>query len=261
MKQLDSGEISQFLRLATRAAENAGKLLLEHQGQFEVLRSEGKDLKSAADLAAENAIFQELDPTGIVVLSEETRADANAILNDLCWIVDPLDGTLNYTRGLPLFCVSIALWRNGAPLLGVIHDPITSTTYSGVVGSGASVNGRSLAVSEIASPSQAILCTGFPSGRSYSSETLLPFVASVQQFKKVRLLGSAALSLAHVAAGHVDAYCEDDIWLWDVAAGLAIVQAAGGEIRFGPWGNELKTRVYATNGQPGITSLFVTSGN
>lgn len=221
---------------------------MQQRTQFGVLKDSGKDIKSAADLAAEQAIFEILDPLQYLTLSEETRNNT-ALQSGKCWIVDPLDGTLNFTRGLPLFCVSIGLWQGGEPVLGVIYDPVSERLYSGVVGSGAWCNGEPISVANVGDPGHAVLCTGFPSGRSYSADSLTRFVASVQKFKKIRLLGSAALCLAFVAAGYVDAYCEDDIWLWDVAAGLALVKAAGGAIQSGPWDSNLKSRVTATNGR------------
>ncbi len=253
----DSNRPEDLLHLAIAAAEEAGRVILESQGQFDVLRAEGKDLKSAADLSAERIILERLETTGLAIVSEETRTDAAALREERCWIIDPLDGTLNYTRGLPIFCLSIALWQNGRPLLGVIHDPNLNVTYSGIVGQGMTMNSLPAKVSAVTAVEQAVLCTGFPSGRSYDSAALTQFVSSVQRFKKVRLLGSAALCLAHLAAGHVDAYCEEDIWLWDVAAGLALVEAAGGQVHYGPWSHELKSRVYATNGANDITQIFM----
>lgn len=243
------------LDAAIRAARAAGQALVGQREQFGVLKAVGKDLKSSADLAAERAIFEILDPLGIATLSEESRADASVLEAGRYWVVDPLDGTLNYTRGLPLFCVSIALVEQGQPVLGVIYEPLSDRLYSGCVGAGAWCNGEPMSVADVADPGQAVLCTGFPSGRSYDVESLTEFVASVRKFKKVRLLGSAALCLAFVAAGHVDAYCEDDIWLWDVAAGLALVQAAGGQVQFGPWDENLKSRVIATNGRLSVEEL------
>ena len=246
---------SQLLSRAVEAAHAAGKILVSDQASFGVIGNAGKDLKSEADLAAEKAIFSILDPCGIPTLSEESRSKTDIFHSGKAWIVDPLDGTLNYTRGLPMFCVSIGLWENGRPTFGVIHEPLAGRTFVGHVGHGATLNERPITTAAVADPAQAILCTGFPTGRSYESEGLHRFVQSVQRFKKVRLLGSAALSLAYLSAGCVDAYYEQDIWLWDVAAGLAIVAAAGGQVSFGPWSTELKSSVIATNGQLSVGEL------
>lgn len=246
---------TELLTLAIKAAESAGQHLLEYRTSFEVLGSQGKDLKSEADLAAEKAIFSVLDSTGIPSLSEESRPDPSILDHRRLWIVDPLDGTLNFTRGLSLFCVSIGLWENGQPVLGVIYEPVTGQTYSGLVGHGAWLNGQPISTADTSDPAQSVLCTGFPTGRSYDRENLLKFVESVQKFKKIRLLGSAALCLAYLSAGYVDAYCEEDIWLWDVAAGLAIISAAGGTVQYGPWNHQLKSRVIATNGKLSVGEL------
>lgn len=250
-----ASELADVLLTAVRAAESAGRILVTRRTDFGVLRAEGKDLKTSADLAAEEVIFQLLDPLGIPVLSEETRSGTDVLKSGDHWIVDPLDGTVNYMRGLSLFCVSVALWRDGAPLLGVIHEPLAARTFSGQVGAGAQCNGQPLRVADVSDPGQAVLCTGFPTGRSYTEDSLRSFVGRVQQFKKVRLLGSAALCLAYVSAGLVDAYFEEDIWLWDVAAGLALVGAAGGAVQYGPWSRELKSRVIATNGAIPVTAI------
>lgn len=240
-------DLAAILQTAVAAAEAAGRVLASQRAEFDVIHAAGKDLKTTADLAAEQEIFRRLDPLGFSTLSEETRSGTQVLGQGTHWIVDPLDGTVNYMRGISLYCVSIALWKDGQPVLGVIHEPTLQRTFAGIVGRGATCNGRPMQAATGNDPAQAVLCTGFPTGRSYSQESLLGFVGRVQRFKKVRLLGSAAVCLAYVAAGIVDAYFEEDIWLWDVAAGIALVQAAGGQTRFGPWNEQLKSRVVATN--------------
>ena len=238
-----------LLAAAVQAAEAAGAVLLKHQSDFSVLHDRGKDLKSAADLACEQTIFEILDATAIPVLSEETRQNAELLNAERVWIVDPLDGTVNYTRGLPLFCVSIGLWESGQPKLGVIHEPVRHVTWSGIVGEGATRNGVTMHTAQGSDPGQSVLSTGFPTGRSYDADDLSRFIESVRRFKKIRCIGSAALSLAYIADGTVDAYSEEDIWIWDVAAGIALVLAAGGAAEWSAWSSELKSRVVATNGK------------
>jgi myo-inositol-1(or 4)-monophosphatase len=142
--------------------------------------------------------------------------------------VDPLDGTFNFSRGLPIAAVSIGLCRGTQPILGVIYDFMHDELFSGVVGIGATCNGKSIVVSGITNPAQGALATGLPVTRSYKPEDLQGFLLRAQTFKKIRMLGSAAISLASVACGRLDAYEEESIMLWDVIAGVAIVQAAGG---------------------------------
>ena len=145
-------------------------------------------------------------------------------------------------------CVSIALWDKGMPVLGVVADIFHNNIFSGFVGEVAYLDGKKISVSELTDATQAVICSGFPSGRNYERESLLEFVEKVRRFKKVRMLGSAALMLAQVAAGRADFYEEEDIYLWDIAAGLALVRAAGGEFRMTPGNGDFKYHVQASNG-------------
>lgn len=239
------------LALAQTAAFAAAELLRrDYLDDAQVTVDLGKDLKTRADLAAQELIIQHLQSSGLPVIAEE---GANAITVGIntdrpIWLVDPLDGTLNFTRGFAMAAVSIALWDKGAPVLGVIHEIHHGRIFSGVIGQGAWIDGNPMAVSTVDEIPKAILATGFSSGRRYDSDSLLRFVHSVQSYKKVRMLGSAALMLAHVAAGHFDVYEEDDIYLWDVAAGLALVVAAGGRFTMVPGSGDFKFRVRASNG-------------
>jgi myo-inositol-1(or 4)-monophosphatase len=174
------------------------------------------------------------------ILSEESGKQSDfRDYDDYFWIIDPLDGTLNYSRSIPISCISIALWQKQNPIIGIIYDFYHDEMFTGVVEkneitgkTGAWLNDKPIMTAYVKNKSQGVICTGFPSWRDYGSESLLEFVKKVQDWKKVRLIGSAALSLAWVACGRVDAYMEEDIRIWDVAAGLAIVKAAGGNIYF-----------------------------
>jgi myo-inositol-1(or 4)-monophosphatase len=174
------------------------------------------------------------------ILSEESGRQSDfREFDDYFWIIDPLDGTLNYSRSIPISCISIALWQKQAPIIGIIYDFYHDEMFTGVVEkteitgkAGAWLNDEPILTAHVQNKSQGVICTGFPSWRNYGTESLLNFVKKVQDWKKVRLIGSAALSLAWVACGRVDAYMEEDIRIWDVAAGLALVKAAGGNIYF-----------------------------
>jgi fructose-1,6-bisphosphatase/inositol monophosphatase family enzyme len=150
----------------------------------------------------------------------------------LIWIVDPLDGSLNFMRGIPICCVSIGLWQKDLPILGVIYDFQRRELFTGLAGERAFLNGKPIRVSKIKKRADAVLCTGFPVKADFTKRNIVDTVEDIMAFKKVRLLGSAALSLAYVACARADFYREEDIRLWDVAAGLAIVNAAGGRCRF-----------------------------
>lgn len=243
--------MSANLSLALTAAAAAAELLRrDYLSDAHVTDNSGKDIKTRADVAAQELIIKQLQPSGIPVLAEEgaKTSTRGVSIDHPTWLVDPLDGTLNFTRGFAMAAVSIALWDKGEPVLGVIHDIRHGHIYAGEVGVGAWLNGQPMQVSSVSTVSNAILATGFPSGRSYDTESLLSFVMSVQAYKKIRMLGSAALMLAQVAAGHFDVYEEDDIYLWDVAAGLALVRASGGDFSMIPGSGDFKYRVRASNG-------------
>ena len=235
------------LKLAETAAQAAAEILRSSFSTDAGIESAvDKDIKTRADQEAERVVREILTPTGIPILGEEFGGDV--AFTDRMWIVDPLDGTMNFTRGYPMHCVSIALWEQGKPVLGVIHELETDHVLSGVVGEGVTYEGMPVQVSAVSDPGQAILSTGFPSGRDYGDTALQQFVAQVQQFKKIRMIGCAALSLAYVARGVFDVHFEEGTYLWDVAAGLALVQAAGGRIDFTKPGPDWKMRVWADNG-------------
>lgn len=214
------------LALALKASNLAGDFLKARQG-IKVDDLTGKDIKLSSDKESEAIILDCLQASGIPVLSEECGFKGEK--GEYCWIVDPIDGTQNYFRGMDeLVCVSIALWKDGKPVLGVVNRFDVGEVFHGVVGQGAYLNNEPMSPSGIAETSQAIMASGFPVKRDYSTEALTPFIKQVQSFKKVRMFGTAALMCTFVAAGRVDAYFEDEIMLWDIAAAVAIVQAAGG---------------------------------
>jgi len=209
--------------------------------------SAGRDIKLVADRESERVILEALRPTGLPVLSEETGASPDWLREGTFWVVDPLDGSFNFQHGFPLACISVGLVEGGRPVAGVIHDLGANCTVGGAVDAGAYENGRRLAVSATGDWAQAALTTGFPVGRAYDEKSLAAFVQLVQRVKKVRMLGSACASLLSVARGVFDAYHEEDIWLWDVAAGLALVEAAGGRVQTRPGRSPHQVTAYAGN--------------
>jgi myo-inositol-1(or 4)-monophosphatase len=217
------------LKRAIEAARAAGKVLNALMRRPKTVLSEvGRDIKLQADQDAEAVILDILKQSDYPVLAEESGEHGDAAGSGPVWIVDPLDGTLNFSRGIPLCCTSIALAQGDTAILGVIYDFNRDELFTGVPGHGAWRDGEPMRVSGIREPSRGILNTGFPTASNYSDEAMVEFVANVRRFKKVRLLGSAALMLAYVACGRYEAYAEDGIMWWDVAAGIALVQAAGG---------------------------------
>jgi myo-inositol-1(or 4)-monophosphatase len=250
-------DIDHYLELAEESARCAGMLLLDaYKDDLGIQSLAGREIKTEADCASEDLILKSLKRTGLNILSEEcgivsgstTNYGSTCPLETPTWIVDPLDGTFNFDRGMPACCVSIALWRAKDPVLGVVYDFISKNMYTGVVGRGAFCNGRRISVSNSEKHSDSALATGFPAARDYRFEAIKKSIDRVREFKKIRMIGSAALSLAYVSAGIFDAYLEEDIWLWDVAAGLALVAAAGGRYRVSPIKESWQLDVYAGNG-------------
>ncbi len=214
------------LEMAVHAAKEAGDFLRQRE-RIHVDASEGKDIKLSSDKISEKIIMDILWESGIPILSEEYGFKGEE--GKLCWIIDPLDGTINYFKGMDeMACVSIALWEEDRPVLGVVYRFMKDELYYGGEGIGAYMNDVPIRPSDIRRTEDAVMAAGFPVKRAYDTESLSQFVKQVQHFKKVRMLGAAAIMSTFVACGKFDAYLEDEIMLWDVAAGAAIVKAAGG---------------------------------
>ncbi len=226
--------LNDLLALAEKTARAAGELLRGDASRLRQVNFEdNKDVKLQADLDSEKLIGELLAKgSPFPMLGEEGGGDTTLTDgSDPYWVVDPLDGTHNYLRMVPMTCVSIGLLRGEEPLLGVIYDFNRDELFSGPADGGLFLNGEAHLPVWAETIEQASLTTGFPVGRDFSVESLQEFIAKVQVYKKVRMIGSASLSMAYVAAGRFDAYVEDGIRLWDVAAGLALVKAAGGIVR------------------------------
>lgn len=208
----------------------------------------GKDIKLELDKIVENSIITYLKSrTDYSILSEEIGFVPGSN-KQFEWILDPLDGSLNINRNIPFYCISLALMKEAIPVGGIIYDLNQNKLYTTHAVGNARMNNKKMKVSKTPKKSEAVIMTGFPSQTNYDTDSLLDFVKKVQEFKKVRLIGSAALSLAYVANGNADAYAENGIKLWDVAAGLALVKAAGGKYTISKPDKDWKVNVYAHNG-------------
>jgi len=229
-------DLTAALGAAVAAATEAGRLLLDlRRKPVDVLSEEAHDIKLQADREAEACILAQLaDRMPLPVLTEESGEHGAVDENGRMWVVDPLDGTFNYSRGLPLCCSSVGLWAGGRPVLGVVYNFMRDELFTGIVGQGAWRNGEAIAASGVREPARAALATGFPHHQDFGDEPLRRFIRQVQGTKKIRMLGSAALMGAYVACGWLDAYLEEDIWLWDVAAAVAVAQAAGAAVAIRP---------------------------
>jgi myo-inositol-1(or 4)-monophosphatase len=217
---------SSLLKVAIIAAKDAGNFLRKNRS-IKILSNLGNDTKLDADKKSEKIILKKLLKY-YPVLGEESGITGIFTKQTPYWIIDPLDGTVNYSRNIPINCISIALWHKEKPILGVVYDFTRNELFSGVVGYGAKLNGKKIKVSKIKQKSKSIIFTGFPIEFSFNNKNIKNFIKIVQDYKKVRSIGSAALSLAYVASGRGEVYKEKNIKIWDVAAGLALVKAAGG---------------------------------
>lgn len=224
----------EMLRTAESAAREAGTILREGATHLrDVEFQDQRDVKLKADVESEELIRQRLlEACTYPVYGEEKGGDETLRHRDEpYWVVDPLDGTYNYLRGSNLCAVSIGLMRGETPILGVIYDFNSDTLYSGYVGEGFYINGQQTTANWSSEIGQAALATGFPAGMNRSRDRMEAFLDRIAPFKKVRMVGTAALAIAFVAGGIYDVYYEEGIRLWDVAAGLALVKAAGGDVQ------------------------------
>ena len=219
------------LKLALELARKAGEELRQGFGHVKQIRRKGAvDLVTEYDLRSERLILEAIRRAfpQDAILSEEA---GQVSLGDVCWMVDPLDGTTNFAHALPMFCVSIACTQHGAPALGVIYDPLREELFQALAGGGASLNGEPLRVSETGSLQEALLVTGFPYDIRTNPRNNLDHYSRLALLSLgVRRLGSAALDLAYVAAGRFDGYWELRLNPWDWAAGVLLVQEAGGRV-------------------------------
>lgn len=220
---------------AQRIARLAGAFLKQHFLQNQQVDEEfAHDLKLAIDKQTQSLIERELQaafPSHCILGEEGSAAGADATYE---WIVDPLDGTVNYFYGLPLFCVSLALRVNGEVVLGCVYDPMQDECFTAVKGGSAQCNGRPLRVSERSEMRQAVVFIGHGRHDGSGEEGIRRFAHVSAQVRKIRILGTAALAISYIAAGRLDAYIENRIHLWDFAAAGFILKSAGGTLEFTP---------------------------
>ena len=216
-----------------KAARQAGTVLLRHMSKLDslnVFEKGRQDYASEVDSLAETEIIRELRRAypDAAILAEESGAMGKG---KLTFVIDPLDGTSNFLRGLPHFCVSIALVENGEPIHGVIFDPLRNELFTTSRGSGTVLNDKRVRVADRKDLAGAMLITGFaPRERARASAQLKCIDALLTEAEDIRRTGSAALDLAYVACGRVDAYFEAGVKPWDIAAGALMVREAGGKV-------------------------------
>ena len=222
-----------FLATAVEAVVQAGAIQLEKfGGEFRVDKKGAIDLVTEVDVQVER-MFRALVSRRFPdhqVLAEEMGGDAAAPKGP-CWIFDPIDGTTNFTHGLPIFCASLALEIDGVAEVAAVYDPTRKELFTAERGGGAYLNGRPLRVSRTRSLVDAMLVTGFPYDvHNRIDEIVGLFGRFVGRARAVRRLGSAAIDLCYIAAGRMDGFWERDLKPWDIAGGALIVAEAGGRI-------------------------------
>ena len=245
MKTLD---LYKEIQTAKDAAKAAGKLLdVNKKDLNQSIYSSDTDIKLKADEEAENLIKSILSRrSNFPILAEESGKSENR-LEKTFWVVDPLDGTANYTRDIPLCCVSIALMHNMEPVIGVIYDFNNNNLYEGSFDGEAKLNESIIKVSDVKEPKEGILVTGLPNNTDYSDSALLKMVKDFQEWRKVRMIGSAAIASCYIASAKADVYKEFGTYLWDVAAGAAIVNAAGGKAEITNYRDNYQVDVHFSN--------------
>ncbi len=255
MSRPTSEELQIFLEIATEAALAAGAVLQGYWGNLGAIAEKGRpgDLVTEADKAAEAVILDIMRrhlPSHSILAEESGQLGEKDSL--YLWAIDPLDGTTNYTHQYPFFATSIGLLIAGVPQIGVIFDPFHNELFRAAKGLGATRNRRPIQVSQTTELSKSLLVTGFAYDRRETADNnYAEFCYLTHLTQGVRRSGSASLDLAHVACGRVDGYWERGLAPWDIAAGIVLVEEAGGKVTAyddTPLSIE-SGRILATNGQ------------
>ena len=244
--------MASFLDTAAEIAREAGAIVASYLERHIGFELKGAfDLVTEADRASEKLIVERLRarwPEHGIVAEEGTRSEMDA---EYRWYVDPLDGTTNFAHGYPVFCISIALARQDGQLaVGVLCDPTRDEMFAAERGRGATLNGKPIHVSQTKALAESILGTGFPSHKRHKNPNIHFYHQITLRSHGVRRAGSAALDLANVASGRYDGFWEFNLNPWDTAAGVLLVQEAGGKVtRFDGSPFRLDSReVLASNG-------------
>jgi myo-inositol-1(or 4)-monophosphatase len=233
--------VPDHVKICEQAARAAGQVLLDRRGTFTVREKGPKDIVTDADEAAQaiiHKIVMDAHPE-YGFLGEEATDEGGPAVNQANeerkdaqrrWIVDPLDGTVNYVHDLPSYGVSVALEAGGEILAGVVFDPVLDECYSAAAGGGAYLNGQKIQVSGCISARQALFGASLPANPTRGCIEIRRFVEVLHAAQAVRRLGAASLNLCYVACGRLDGYFASTVKSWDVAAGVLIVREAGGVV-------------------------------
>src|SRR5437763_5161377 len=219
-----------YLTPMQELAREAGSLLMSSFGKVAIEYKGDVDLVTQADRSSEELIFARIRkqwPAHDVMGEEGSRHETGS---DFRWYIDPLDGTTNFAHGYPVFCVSIALEYKGERIAGVVYDPTRDEMFAAVKNGGSYLNGRAIHVSSVATLKESLVATGFPSHKRHKNPNIHFYHQITLQSHGVRRAGSAALDLCYLACGRYDAYWEFNLNSWDTAAGVLLVQEAGGTV-------------------------------
>jgi myo-inositol-1(or 4)-monophosphatase len=254
MTQPATEQLQIFLDVATESVMAAGEVLKERWGKLNDIQEKGRpgDLVTEADKLAEAEVLKVLKRhlPDHQILAEESGALGN-INSEYLWAIDPLDGTTNYAHGLPLAATSVGLMINGVPSVGAVYNPFSDELFQAATGLGATCNRRPIKVSATKELSKSLLITGFAYDRRETKDNnYAEFCHLTHLTQGVRRLGCASMDLAGVACGRLDGYWERGIQPWDMAAGIAILQEAGGKVTAydGSPLDIASGRILATNG-------------
>jgi len=243
--------MSPELETALSAARSAGALLRENfESDLSVDEMHVHDIKLALDVESQKMIEAHiLDRFPEHAFYGEEGIAGNQD-SDTQWIVDPIDGTVNFFFGIPHFCVSIAMRKAGKLQIGAIYDPIMDEMFSADFEGPASLNGREIRPSSRAELSEAVVTIGFSKNKESIDAGLQRYANIAHRVRKTRMLGSAALALAYIACGRLDAYIEESISVWDIAAGQILLERGGGRVDLTPHpGDEEKSSIVSWNGK------------
>ncbi|MCA9235916.1 MAG: inositol monophosphatase [Planctomycetales bacterium] len=218
-----------LLEVCLAAARAGAAQLLAYASEFAVREKSPADFVTDADLAAQEAIYNVVRKAfpehGFLGEESPQRSELD---KEFCWVVDPLDGTTNYVHQFPCYATSVAIARRGELLAGVVYDPVSDECFVAAKGRGATLNSRPVRVTQAVDLRSAMVAVSLPYGLTHDSPDLVSFVDIAPRCQAVRRTGSAALNLAYVACGRLDAHWACEINPWDAAAGVLLIQEAGG---------------------------------
>ncbi len=229
-----SNEYDSALEVALKAARKAGRIIAKRRHETREIKSKGfRDIVTDADFAANQAIRSTIEkafPTHTILSEEDPLPSVSISSTENIWIIDPLDGTTNYSRGYPVYAVSIALAQRGQARVGVVYDPLRDECFWAVSGQGAFLNGNPIYVSQVSRIENAVLGFELSHDQTLRERGMNWFAQLGSRCVTARIGGSAALSFAYIAAGRLDSYLHLSLNSWDVAAGILLARESGARV-------------------------------